>query len=69
MSIEAVGITVHRKWVRAHKNGYVPDVQRHTLLEALSDARRGMTRAQRRELLINTIIRERMKQDDIRILD
>lgn len=41
--------------VRAHNNGR--RVQRKTLSDALKDARKGLTRGQRRELFIDTLFR------------
>lgn len=48
----------HSLWSKMHKDkGYVPPVERKTLSQALEEARRGLTRDQRRELLIETIFR------------
>ena len=57
MSIDAVGDLVYRKYLVRQKK-----------LRDLADARRTMTRDERRELLINTIIREKTIYD-LRKLD
>ena len=59
MSIRQAGIHANKIWNRkfraAEVMGFTPQREKKTLLQALADARKGMSRGEREDLLIGSL--------------